>query len=77
MRNTAAAAGCYARAAVRLLALQTSSAGALLGQTSAAVLPTLRVFPDFYERRDALSGDDNYLFVSRDNLEVCPQYTRT
>ena len=38
MRNTAAAAGCYARAAVRLLALQTTSAGALLGQTIAAVL---------------------------------------
>ena len=38
MRNTAAAAGCYARAAVRLRALQTPSAGALLGQTSAAVL---------------------------------------
>ena len=30
----------------------------------------LRVFPDVYERRDALSGDDNYLFVSRDNIKL-------
>ena len=38
VRNTAAAAGCYARAAMRLRALQTPSAGALLGQAGAAVL---------------------------------------